>query len=219
MISIEEVKERYLIKAEENGTNDNIATDNYRFILNFNESQNKYTTLQLQNRGVDDVRYIQHLLVLDKKIYPKDTSQDKVNFELPSNYFDLSSARATAQKNSCQDNIDLVEIKTENLNEIVNSEYLKPSFDWREAPYTVNSDNLSIYTDNEFTIDYLLLNYYRYPNQLKLVDINNPESAFEDIKIEWDDKALDDIISLMVVNFDINEGNQRFQLNTIRLQK
>ncbi len=219
MISIEEVKERYLIKAEENGTNDNIATDNYRFILNFNESQNKYTTLQLQNRGVDDVRYIQHLLVLDKKIYPKDTSQDKVNFELPSNYFDLSSARATAQKNSCQDNIDLVEIKTENLNEIINSEYLKPSFDWREAPYTVNSDNLSIYTDNEFTIDYLLLNYYRYPNQLKLVDINNPESAFEDIKIEWDDKALDDIISLMVVNFDINEGNQRFQLNTIRLQK
>jgi hypothetical protein len=219
MISIEEVKERYLIKAEENGTNDNIATDNYRFILNFNESQNKYTTLQLQNRGVDDVRYIQHLLVLDKKIHPKDTSQDKVNFELPSNYFDLSSARATAQKNSCQDNIDLVEIKTENLNEIVNSEYLKPSFDWREAPYTVNSDNLSIYTDNEFTIDYLLLNYYRYPNQLKLVDINNPESAFEDIKIEWDDKALDDIISLMVVNFDINEGNQRFQLNTIRLQK
>ena len=213
MISIEEVKERYLIKAEENGTNDNIATDNYRFILNFNESQNKYTTLQLQNRGVDDVRYIQHLLVLDKKIYPEDTSQDKVNFELPSNYFDLSSARATAQKNSCQDTIDLVEIKTENLNEIINSEYLKPSFDWREAPYTVNSDNLSIYTDNEFTIDYLLLNYYRYPNQLKLVDINNPESAFEDIKIEWDDKALDDIISLMVVNFDINEGNQRFQLN------
>ena len=219
MISIEEVKERYLIKAEENGTNDNIATDNYRFILNFNESQNKYTTLQLQNRGVDDVRYIQHLLVLDKKIYPEDTSQDKVNFELPSNYFDLSSARATAQKNSCQDNIDLVEIKTENLNEIINSEYLKPSFDWREAPYTISSDNLSIYTDNEFTIDYLLLNYYRYPNQLKLVDINNPESAFEDIKIEWDDKALDDIISLMVVNFDINEGNQRFQLNTIRLQK
>lgn len=218
MISIEEVKERYIIKAEKNGTNDNITTDNYRFCLNFNESQNKFLTLQLQNRGIDDVRYIQKFLVLDKNISPENTSENKVNFKLPKNYFDLSSARAKAHSNGCQALIELVEVQTENLNEIMFNEFLKPSFDWREAPYTINSDQLSIYKDN-FTIDSLLLNYYRYPNQIKLQDSENPESEFGSEQIEWDDKSLDDIISLMVVNFDINEGNSRFQMNTIRIQK
>ena len=83
MTSIEEVKERYRIKAEKNGTNDNITTDNYRFCLNFNESQNKFLTLHLQNRGIDDVRYIQKFLVLDKSITPTSTSENKVNFKLP----------------------------------------------------------------------------------------------------------------------------------------
>ena len=218
MTSIEEVKERYRIKAEKNGTNDNITTDNYRFCLNFNESQNKFLTLHLQNRGIDDVRYIQKFLVLDKSITPTSTSENKVNFKLPENYFDLSSARAKAQKESCQDLIELVEIQTENLNEIMFNEFLKPSFEWREAPYTINSDQLSIYKDN-FTIDALLLNYYRYPNQIKLQDAENPESDFDSTEIEWDDKSLDDIISLMVANLDMNEGNSRFQINTLRTQK
>ena len=218
MTTIEEVKERYQIKAEKNGTNDNITTDNYRFCLNFNESQNKFLTLHLQNRGIDDVRYIQKFLVLDKNISPTNTSENKVNFKLPENYFDLSSARAKAQSNSCQDLLELVEIQTENLNEIMFNEFLKPSFDWREAPYTINSDQLSIYKDN-FTIDSLLLNYYRYPNQIKLQDPENPESDFDSTEIEWDDKSLDDIISLMVANLDMNEGNPRFQINTLRTQK
>ena len=98
------------------------------------------------------------------------------------------------------------------------NEFLKPSFDWREAPYTINSDQLSIYKDN-FTIDSLLLNYYRYPNQIKLQNEEDPESKFESTEVEWDDKSLDDIISLMVFNLDINESNPRYQLNTLRLQK
>ena len=75
-----------------------------------------------------------------------------------------------------------------------------------------------IYKDN-FNIDSLLLNYYRYPNQIKLQDAENPESDFANIEIEWDDKSLDDIISIMVANLDINENNPRFQLNTLRTQK
>ena len=218
MIIIEEVKERYRIKAEKNGTNDNITTDNYRFCLNFNESQNKFLTLHLQNRGIDDVRYIQKFLILDKSIVPTSTSENKVNFKLPDDYFDLSSARAKAHSNSCQDLLELIEIQTENLNEILFNEVLKPSFDWREAPYTINSDQLSIYKD-DFTIDALLLNYYRYPNQIKLQDPENPESDFDSTEVEWDDKSLDDIISLMVANLDMNEGNPRFQINTLRTQK
>ncbi len=219
MITIEEAKERYIIKSEKNGTNDNLTTDNYRFCLNFNESQNKFLTLQLQQRGVDDVRYIQKFLKLDEVLSIKSFSQNKYNFTLPTNYFDLSSARAKATQKDCQDIIELIELRTENLNEILTNEFLKPSFYSREAPFTINSDTLSIYVDN-FKIDQVLLNYYRYPNQIRLTNPEDPESGFDStLNIEWDDKSLDDIISIMVMNFDINQNNPRFQLQTIRTQK
>lgn len=218
-MEIEEVKERYLIKAEENGTNDNISTDNYRFCLIFNESQNKYQTLHLQNRGVDDIRYIQKFLILDKPIEPYNIVEKKVNFKKPDNYFDLASARAIASKKNCKDYINLVEAQTENINQLLNNENYKPSFEWRESLFTVNSDLLSVYT-TDFTIDKLLLNYYRYPNQIRLEDPTNPESGFDSTsKIEWDEKSIDDIVSLMVFNYDINQNNQRFQLNQLRTQK
>ena len=219
-MTIEQIRERFVIKAEKNATNDSITTDNLRFCLLFNESQNKFLTLQLQNRKIDDVRYIQNFLVLDKSIPTTSKSQDKVNFKLPENYFDLADARANATKENCSDLIYLFELRTENLGEILQDEYNKPSFKWREAPYTVNSNQLSIYTDNEFRITELLLNYYRYPNQIRLLDEEDAESKFdENVPIEWDDKSLDDIISIMVFNSDINENNPRFQLNNLRAQK
>ena len=207
------------MKAEKNGTNDSITTDNLRVCLLFNESQNKFITLHLQQRGIDDVRYIQKFLVLDKKLPSSSKSQDKYNFKLPEDYFDLADVRAKAKKGECIDFVNLYELQTENLNELLQDEFYKPSFEWREAPYTVNSDNLSIYTDN-FSISEVLLNYYRYPNQIRLVNDENPESEFDkNFPIEWDDKSLDDIISLMVFNSDINENNPRFQLQTLRTQK
>lgn len=218
-MNIQQAKERYLIKSEKNGTNDGITVDNLRFCLIFNESQNKYLTLHLQNRGVDDVRYIQKFLVLDEKISYTSITQDKYNFKLPERYFDLADVRAKAKKENCSDFMYLFEVQTENLNEILQDEFNKPSFEWREAPYTVNSDMLSIYTDN-FSIPEILLNYYRYPNQIRLVDEENPESEFDNsLPIEWDDKALDDIISMMVVHLDMNENNPRFQTNILRTQK
>jgi len=219
MITIEQAMDRFHVKAEKNAVNDGIATDRLRKCLLFNEAQNKFLTLHLQNRGIDDVRYIQKFLILDEKIPYISKTQGKYNFKLPKNYFDLADVRAKAKKENCSDIISLFEIKTENLNEVLNDEFNQPSFEWREAPFTINSDNLSIYT-TDFSISEILLNYYRYPNQIKLVDQNNPESNFdENFPIEWDDKSLDDIISLMVFSLDINQNNPRFQLQTLRIQK
>lgn len=219
MTSIEEAKDRYQIKAEKNGINDNLTTDNYRFCLNFNESQNKYLTLQLQQRGVDDVRYIQNFLVLDKKIIQKNTIENKVNFKLPEDYFDLSSARAMVKKGSCIDIIELIEVQTENINNVLYNEHTKPSFLYRESLYTINSNLLSVYID-DFIVQNILLNYYRYPNQIQLLNPENSELGFDTTKIiEWDDKSLDDIISIMVFNYDINQNSPRYQLNTLRIQK
>ena len=219
-MTIEQIRDRYIIKAEKNATNDSITTDNLRFCLLFNESQKKFLTLQLQNRKVDDIRYIQNFLVLDKSIPYTSKNQDKTNFKLPDDYFDLAEARAKAKKDNCSDLITLFEVRTENLNEILQDEFNKPSFEWREAPYTVNSNQISVYNDWDFSVTELLLNYYRYPNQIQLLNEEDAESPFNNaIPIEWDEKCIDDIVTLMVFNNDINENNPRFQLQTMRIQK
>lgn len=220
MVTVQQVKDRYLNKAEKNGTNDNIAVDNLRFCLLYNEAENKFLTLHLQRRGIDDVRYIQKFLILDKKLTIFSKNQDKYSFKLPENYFDLADVRAKAEKEKCKRTINCVEAQTENLSELLQDEFWKPSFEWDETLYTINSDNISLYTDNTFQISEILLNYYRYPSQLKLIDDYNPESDFDSTSlIEWDDKSLDDIITLMVFNLDINSNNPRFQLQTLRQQK
>lgn len=219
MPTVEQAYERYLIKTEKSATNDNIATDRGRFVEIFNESQNKFEERILQNRGIDDVRYIQKFLVLDKKISDSSQTFDHFNFTLPTNYFDLSDVRAQATKEKCTDYLELFELKTENLNSVLQDEDNKPSFEWRESLYTVNSDKVSVYTDGEFTIDHILLNYYRYPKQISLVNPSDPESQFNETNaIEWDDKSLDRILSICAGEFDINESNPRIQLQQSRQQ-
>lgn len=220
-ITSEQIYQKYLQKVDKNITNDNISTDRGRFVLIFNESQNKFVEENLQQRGVDDIRYIQHLLVLDKKITNSTAKQDHFDFTLPDNILDLADVRAKASKRTCKEqSIELWEIQPENLNTVFSNEDDKPSFEWRQSSYIINSGKISIYTDKTFTIDYILLDYYRYPNKIQLLNPNDPESKFnETVSIEWDEKAIDRIISYAAFEFDLNENNPRFQLQKIRQQK
>lgn len=222
MAKIELAYESYLLKVEKNGVNDGLSTSRDRFVIAFNEAQNKYSEFHLQNRGVDDVRYIEHLLVIDKRIDSPTKISDHYNFPLPDNYLDLSFIRGVGSQNSCKNQtLDLFDAKkAENLPEILNDEDNKPSFKWREAPYLIASNNVNVYTDNTFSVDEILLSYYRYPNKIALVDPYNPESAFDEtIEIEWDAKSLDRIISLTAGEFDLNTNNPRFQAQNARAQK
>lgn len=221
MANIELAYESYLLKVEKNAVNDGISTSRDRFVIAFNEAQNKFTEFTLQNRKVDDVRYIEHLLILDKKVLASSKISDHYNFPLPVDYLDLASVRGLGSKDTCKNQkLDLFEVQAENLPEILNDEDNKPSFKWREAPYTIASNLINVYTDNTFSVDEILLSYYRYPTQIALIDPYNPESNFDEtITIDWDAKSLDRIISLTAGEFDMNTNNPRFQLQNARAQK
>ena len=188
----------------------------------FNEHQNKYLTLALQQRGIDDIRYVQKFLVLNKNLELSNAVSGKqYDFKVPGNYFDIADVSSVYGGNGvCSgEKISVYELQPENVTTWYDDEYIKPSFEYREALYTINSDNVSILTD-DFKIEKVAINYYRYPNQIEIVDSNNPESKFnETIPIEWDDKALDEIISLMAFGFDLNESNPRAQGQLTRAQK
>lgn len=215
---VEEAYINYLSKVEENITNDNIATDKQRFVILFNEMQIKFIEALLDRRGDDDIRYIQRFLVPDKNITLKDINNNRYNFELPKDYLDLSNCYCIATKEKCHNKkIDLYEVKSENITQVLQDSYNQPSFEWRESIYVVNNDLVSVFT-NDFKIDKLLLSYYRYPNRIKQINPENSESPFDETsKIEWDDKATNRILSACAGEFDINEMSPRWQLQKQRV--
>ena len=63
-----EAYDRYILKSEKNGTNDNVSTDRQRFVESYNEWQIRYTEYMYDLKNEDDFRYIESLLILNHKI-------------------------------------------------------------------------------------------------------------------------------------------------------
>ena len=209
--TVDQAYEKYIVKVEKNATNDGLSTDKARFVLLFNEEQNRFIENLLDKRGDDDIRYIQNFLKKDKKISTSSKYLDSFAFPLPADYLDFSSVYANVSRETCTDKrITLYPLKDEDSNQIIPDTYTSPSFKWRESWFTINSNNLSVYTD-DFSVDNIILSYYRYPNKIGQLNPNDSESPFIQATLEWDDKALDRIITLMVSNFLLSEQNPAFQ--------
>lgn len=211
---VEQAYTKFLIKVDDNFETSKIAVDRGRFVIIFNESQNKLVENILDRKSNDEIRYIQKLLVKDFKIANPTKKETADYFPLPENYFDFSSAYSKATKKGCDlQKIYLYEIKDDNSQELLNDEFNKPSFLAREAPFTFSSDNISIFK-GDINHKELYLSYYRYPTQISLKNNDNPESPFDESKkIDFDDKFVDRIISMAVSEMKINYGDQSFQIN------
>lgn len=209
---VEQAYQKYLNKVEKNGVNDNISTDRGRFVILYNESQNKIQESLLDRRGEDDIRYIQKPLVPNKEISSKTKTEQYYKFPLPGDYFDFANVYASCSKDSCSSQkIDLFPMKEEDKNEVLQDEFNKPSFLWRESLYTIGSDAINVYYD-DFSVDNISLSYYRYANQIVLLDPDDPESQFNETqKIEFDDKLTDRIISLCAGEFELNNEDPFYQ--------
>lgn len=217
MTTAEQAYQKYIVKVEKNATNDYISTDRGRFVFIFNEAQNKYLEWILDNKSTDEIRYAQKMLVLDKKLSVKSSKKEDVTFTLPKDYFDFVNIYAFASSDCCSnEKLYLFPIKEENKNEVLQDEFNKPSFKYRESPYSIGSDQVKVYKESTTKIESANLSYYRYPAQISLLDPNNPESEFSKTEIEFDDKVVDRIISIAAGEFDMNQENQRFQLQKQR---
>ena len=214
MVQTELAYDKFQIKFNENFENSKVSVDRGRFVLIMNEAQNKFIENILDRKSNDEIRYLQKILVKDLKITRTATRENADYFKLPDNYFDFSSAYSKASTKSCNNQkIFLYEIKDDNAVQVLQDEFQKPSFFAREAPFTFYSDNLVIYNDN-FVNEELYLSYYRYPQQIRLLDPENPESLFDpNYNLEFDEKTTDRIISMAVAEMKINDENQSFQIN------
>lgn len=204
--------ESFIIKINESATTDNLSCDKGRFVVLANNVTNRLIESFLDRRFEDDIRYIQKILVDDYKVSSSTFHLDHQDFPLPENYFDFSNAYALASKGECKkQKIDLFEIKDENRNNIMTDEFSKPSFKFREAPFNIASDKIKVYTAKDFSVDDLILSYYRYPVQIGLVNPEDPESDFNNKNPEFDDKFMNRVISLCASEFYLNTDDGKFQ--------
>lgn len=216
-MTTEQAYVRFLMKIDNNFENSIVSGDRGRFVIIFNEAQNKMLENILDRKKDDEIRYIQKMLVSNHSIKKDKSVEYADTFKLPENYFDFSSAYSKASTKTCKDaKINLYEIKDDNKVEILQDEFNKPSFLAREAPLTISSDKIYIYNDG-FTHDNLFLSYYRYPAQIKLLVEDDPESPFDtDVNPEFDDKFMDRVISMAASEFEINASDPKYQVNIQR---
>lgn len=213
----EQAYTKFLIKSDDNFENSKIACDRGRFVLLYNEGQNKMIEIILDKKKDDEIRYIQQILVSDKKIKKSKTLEQIDIFTIPKNYFDFASAYTKASTEDCEEQIiDTFEIKEDNKNIILSDEFNKPSFLAREAPLNISSNEIRVYKDG-FTHNEIYLSYYRYPEQIKLVDEDNPESEFDsNNNPEFDDKFVDRILSMVSSEFAKNSSDPKYQIDQQR---
>lgn len=207
---------KWSIKIDNNFQNSKVSGDRGRFVLIFNESQNKMVENILDSKD-DEIRYIQKLNVSDRKI-PRHTQSETADyFKLPENYFEFSSTYSKASKGKCLNkNMELFEIKDANKDVIMNDEFSQPSFESREAPFSILSDKVKVYK-KDFNNTELYLSYYRYPVQIRLLNEDDPEGEFdEEYAPEFDDKFVDRIISMASGEFETNTGDAKFQIDKQR---
>ena len=217
MITTEQAFIKFQIKINETYESSKIGIDRGRFVIIFNEAQNKMVEFILNKKGTDDYTYVQNILVPNKEI-PRETSISNADvFLMPEDLLNFSSAYSTATKGKCEDvKISLFDIKDDNKTEILQDEFNKASFIAREAPLSMGDNKFFLYKD-KFTHNKLFLSYYRYPKQIKLLDPDNPESDFDpSINPEFDSLLLDRILSMASSEFEANTENPKFQVDRLR---
>ena len=220
-MKISEVYDRYLLKVEKNSTNDNISTDKQRILELFNMYSISFTEYIYGLKNEESMRYIQNLLVKELNINKGKKEMDHFSFKLPKDYLLYSSAFALGSKGECLNRkIDLpLEVLDIEKDLYYNDSNTSPSFEYRESFITIGSNSVNVfYTD--FTVNSLILSYYRYPTKHSLTDPNNPESDFDDNQeVDFDEKAINRILSATASGFDINNNSERWQIHNIFAKK
>lgn len=215
----ETVYQKLLEKNNKNFINGDIVLDRGRAVFLFNEEQNKFVEWSLHKKNSFNVEDIQILLNTDK-LTIKDSGSNYTSFKLPDDFFSFVNVEVKASAKGCPSvNIMPIQAKPENIHELLFDENNKPSFKYRETLYTIENNTIKVFRE-DFSIDSIILKYYRYPKQFNvegyIMEDNTPSSNSDP---EFDDKIVDRIISMCSTSFDINNDNLnkvQFDINRVK---
>ena len=209
----------FLLLVEKNATNNNLNVDISRFVSLFNFTVIKYQSYLLEKRNEDAIRELSPFL---KREYLKEVEKrPHLNiYSLPKDYFNFSNLDVRASKGAWKKQKLLVwEVKTENLEELLEDKNNKPDFYSRETSYHLSEGGVDIYK-GDFEIDTVEMLYYR---QVKPVDIKGyikieDGSDSQDIDTELLEESHPRVLTAMAKLFAVNQGDTNaYQMQNAQL--
>ena len=218
-MTIQEAYIQFLNLVNRNATNNRTSVDKTRFIMLFNDIQNRYVVWNLEKRNEDSIRNVQALLVKNTPLALIENKDNYSRFTLPENYFEFANLSAKAKTDCCEaDDMLLYEVKSEDVEEKLVDTNHQPSFEYRETFYHLGDNSIVVYK-KDFTIEAVKLTYYRYPVQVDIEGIVRPDQTISgNVDPEFDDKVLGIILLAMAKEFAaINSETAEYQLSKDRL--
>jgi hypothetical protein len=208
-MTIQEAYLRSLQKNEQNLANGGIKLDPGRFVLLFNEAQDRLIRYYLNRKDDETIRSIQTLLVYWESLNEVSHIDDpeSTSFGLPDDYLWFSNIKGSFSYNGCEvGDFVMWEAKNENVHELLGDDNNKPSFDYRETFYTIGDGKVVVYEDG-FRTDEVRMTYYRNPVRVDLAGyINAAGERSTDIDPELPDSLVEEILDMVAKQFNLNEN-------------
>ena len=179
--------------------------------------------IETNQHRIDDLR---QLVKSEVQVSPT-TYPTYVEAALPSDYYRLMKSYSTASNPSCGSTRRLIHyaVQSDDEETLLRDPLYKPDFFWGETAYRLIGNNIRVYTNGEFNIDLVTLDYlskhprlgnpddsrngtYTLPNgtvatqqDLILDSTNQPESIMD--------------IAVLLAYMDISDPNYQIKLNKI----
>lgn len=215
-MTVQQAYDNFVIKVNKNSTTDSVAVDKGRFVSIFLEEQIRFLEYILEKKNEDELRYVNHLLKTKTLLQNSDNIKYQ-SFNLPKDFFDFENVYGVADSKDCKDiEIELTEKKAANMHIILNDPNERPSLDYRQAPFRISSNKVDAYKNQYFDYKRLILDYYKYPREIALINPENPESNFDDFQPEWDDKSLNRILNRCAASMSLINDSDKFQAETLK---
>lgn len=159
------------------------------------------------------------LLLSSAKI---DVNDYKLYFEtkkFPDNFLYLKRVTPFCSKGKCKGKIIKSTLREEaNVDEYLQDYSMQPSFEFEETFHTMINDSIRIYTNKEFSVDFVKVIYYRFPREINFTGcVNLNASVGQNIDPELKDDIVELIIddTVSILAGDIESPNQ-FQITKQR---
>lgn len=209
-MTIQDVYIDFITRIERNMTNDNLDIDQERFVIIFNNAQNRHLNWVLSNNLGTNTRHIRDFVVSAEPISLITNEEQYNSYQLPSDYVQGIYTTCKATNKGCTTTeMTLHKVIPENANSLYTDFNNEPNLEWEESFYTIQKD-LKIYHKG-FTTSDVKLDYYRLPKKVEMEGYTREDGSLTiDIDPEWRDIELDTILKICtkMYHFNINDLRQ-----------
>lgn len=206
MVTPQELFMKLQLKVNKNATASNRALTKPIAVNIINDVKNRWVNQSLKDKDsilVDNLWSI----VKDVNLTQKTNYNDRSEFSLNPDFYQLVRAEGLCKKDLCKKVIFFREVKGQDVNILKSNDSLKPDFDFEWSFMTLGDGKLIAYKDG-FDIENLRLWYYKIIPDIDIAGYRRIDgSASTDIGLDLETQYVDQIINLAAEEFMRNYGD------------